>query len=79
MQEQEEGEVQQQNNNQGSEHHIPTVSDPERANTKGRSKRIKGHFEGGKNQNNKKTKAMQAKGDTREFGTITPTANPKLF
>ncbi|XP_021722007.1 protein FAR1-RELATED SEQUENCE 5-like [Chenopodium quinoa] len=58
---------------------IPAVIDPEKANTKGRSKRIKGHFEKGKQPKAKKTKAMQAKGNAREFGTLTPIQNPKLF
>ncbi|XP_021723697.1 protein FAR1-RELATED SEQUENCE 5-like [Chenopodium quinoa] len=77
-----EAESMQQNNTTATaetEEQIPTVMDPERANTKGRSKRIKGHFEKGKQGNKKKTKAMTAKGDTREFGTITPIQNPKLF
>ncbi|XP_021755009.1 protein FAR-RED IMPAIRED RESPONSE 1-like [Chenopodium quinoa] len=58
---------------------IPIVMDPEKANTKGRSKRIKGHFEKGKQPKANKTRAMQAKGNAREFGTITPIQNPKLF
>ncbi|XP_021714611.1 protein FAR-RED IMPAIRED RESPONSE 1-like [Chenopodium quinoa] len=77
-----ESESMQQNNTTATtetEEQIPTVMDPERENTKGRSKRIKGHFEKGKQGNKKKTKAMTTKGDTREFGIITPIQNPKLF
>ncbi|XP_021721468.1 protein FAR1-RELATED SEQUENCE 5-like [Chenopodium quinoa] len=64
---------------QQNQEQIPRVNDPDRANTKGRSKRIKGHFEKEKQPKAKKTKAMQTKADTREFGTITPVINPKLF
>ncbi|XP_021742851.1 protein FAR1-RELATED SEQUENCE 5-like [Chenopodium quinoa] len=60
-----EAESMQQNNTTATtetEEQIPTVMDPERANTKGRSKRIKGHFEKGKQGNKKKNKSNDNKG-----------------
>ena len=58
---------------------IPTVQDPDRANTKGRNKRIKGFFDKGKQPKQKKTKAMTAKGDGVEYGSFTPIIKPTLI
>ena len=67
------------NDEEQEERSIPLVEDPERSNTKGRSKRIKGHFEKGKQPNMKRTKAMTAAAEGREFGTITPIQKPTLI
>ena len=58
---------------------VPLVEDPKKAKTKGRGKRIKGHFEKNKQPNMKKTKAMIARGDKRDFDTKTPTQKETLF
>ncbi|XP_057806214.1 protein FAR1-RELATED SEQUENCE 5-like [Salvia miltiorrhiza] len=51
------------------------VLDPNRSNTKGRRKRIQGHYDVGK-KSNKKSTASNSK-QSKEFGTKTP--NPILF
>ncbi|XP_010686164.3 protein FAR1-RELATED SEQUENCE 5-like [Beta vulgaris subsp. vulgaris] len=72
-------EPQQTIDNEEHQMNIPVVEDPERANTKGRSKRIKGFFEKGKQPKQKKTKAMTVQGEGIEYGTITPIQKPTLF
>ena len=58
---------------------IPVVQDPDKANTKGRNKRIKGFLDKGKQPKQKKTKAMNAQADGVEYGSFTPIIKPTLI
>lgn len=57
-----------------------TVLDPARSTTKGRGKRIKGHFEENKknkNNNNNKKVSVSTSAQSEDFGSKTP--KPQLF